>query len=95
MFGDMKKLMEMKKQADILKKELDKSSVEVREGGVKIVLNGSQSFQTIEIEPQLMGLENKVRLEREMVKALNAAIKKSQTIAAEKMRSLMPGLPGF
>ena len=42
MFDQMKKLMELKKQADMLKKELKKLIIEYTEvRGIKIKLNGA------------------------------------------------------
>ena len=58
MLDQVKKLMEMKKQADILKKELEATIIEVTETrGIKLVINGAQIFQSIEIEEGLLGNE--------------------------------------
>ncbi len=91
MLGKMKELMEMKKNADKIKKELDAISVEVEEiRGIKVVLNGSQKFKSIEIDEALFN-ENKEKFERNIVRSVNAAIKASQKVAAKKMQSVMPG----
>jgi len=97
MFDQMKKLMEMKKQADIIKRELDSTEIEVEEvAGIKIKVNGSQRFQTIEIDAQKIKPENKARLEADLLKSLNASMKKSQEAAALKMKNLLPGgFPGL
>ena len=48
MFDKVKKLMEMKKQADILKKELEATMIEVQETrGIKVVVNGAQIFNPL------------------------------------------------
>jgi len=95
-FDKMKDLMEVKKQADRIKKELDASVVEVNEvSGVKIVVNGSQNFQSLEIDEALISAGDKKRLEVDILRSVNAAIKKSQSVAAEKMKAVMPGLPGM
>lgn len=92
MLDKMKQLMEVKRQADMLKRELDAATVEVNEvRGIKIVVTGSQNFQSIDIEPSLLTVENKTRLEADLQRSINAAIRKSQTVAAEKMRNI----PGF
>ncbi len=96
MFNKMKELMEMKKQADRIKKELDASLVEVNEvSGVKIVVNGSQNFKSLEIDEALVSAGDAKRLEKDILRSVNAAIKKSQDLAARKMRAVMPGLPGM
>ena len=97
MLDQVKKLMEMKKQADILKKELEATIIEVQESrGIKIVINGAQIFQSIEIDESLLNAANKNRIQMEILKGLNTAIKRSQQAAANKMKN-MPGfnLPGL
>lgn len=92
MFDKMKNLMEMKKQADKIKKDLEAIVVEVKEfNGIKIVINGAQSFRSIEIDASRLSPEGKNRFEYDLLRSLNTAIKKSQTAAAQKMSSVMPG----
>jgi DNA-binding YbaB/EbfC family protein len=96
MFDKMKQMMEMKKQADRIKKELDGILVDVQEvPGIKIRITGSQVFRSVEIQQELMKSERKDHLERDLLRSLNAAIKKSQTTAAQKMASVMPNIPGM
>ncbi len=97
MFDQMKKLMELKKQADMLKKELEKLVIDYNEvRGIKIKLNGAQIFQNIEIEDNWMDLKQKARFQTELIKAVNMAIRKSQKEAASQMQKI-PGLniPGL
>ena len=96
MFDKMKELMEMKKQADRIKRELDASTIEVNEvKGVKIVVNGSQDFQSLEIDETLVNAGDKGKLEKDLLRSVNAAIRQSQNLAAQKMKAVMPGLPGM
>ena len=96
MFDKMKQLMDMKKQADRIKKELDACSVEVEEvRGIKIKINGSQNFQSIEIDEGQLSANDKNRLESNLLRSVNAAIIKSQNLAASKMKDVMPGFPGM
>jgi DNA-binding protein YbaB len=96
MFDKMKQLMEMKKQAEALKKQLDASSIDVSKvDGIRIRINGSQQFQAIEIGADQLKPENKQRFEADLLKSLNAAIAQSQQLAAQKMKETMPGMPGF
>lgn len=89
--------MEMKRQADQIKKELDALVIEYTDvRNIKVVINGSQDVKSIEIEDALVNPANKKRLETDLTRSLNAAIKKSQTAAAQKMKNLMPGgFPGL
>ena len=97
MFDQVKKLMEMKKQADILKKQLEATIIEVQETrGIKVVVNGAQIFQSIDIEEGLLNASNKNRIQMDLLKNMNTAVKRSQQAAANKMKN-MPGfnLPGM
>ena len=95
MLDKVKQLMEMKKQAEELKRQLDAATVEVNDvPGIKIVITGSQNFRSLEITDEL--LNNRNRLQSDLLRSLNTAIKRSQDLGAQKMRA-MTGLniPGF
>ena len=99
MFDQVKKLMELKKQADTLKKELEKIVIDYNEvRGIKLKLNGAQMFQSLEIEDSWLDPKQRARLQVELVKAINMAIKKSQKEAAAQMQRSgglnIPGLTG-
>ena len=93
MFDKMKQLMDMKKQADRLKKELDAVTLDIAEvKGIKIAITGAQEIRSIEIDEALLTPANKKRLESDLMRSLNAATKKVQQVAAQKMMAAMPGL---
>jgi len=96
MFDKMKQIMEMKKQAQQIKRELDTTNVESTDvQGIKVVINGSQNFQAIEIDENILGVDNKQKLETDLLRSVNAAIKKSQNLAAQRMKSVLSGFPGL
>lgn len=96
MFDKMKQLMEMKKHAERIKRELDSLDVEYADNkGIKIVLNGSQEFKSIEIKDELLNAALKEKFEADLIRCLNAAVKKSQAVAAQKMKDVLPGFPGI
>ena len=96
MFDKMKQLMDLKKQADKIKKELDSSTIEINEvEGIRLIVNGAQNFKYLEIDSSLLNSENKGKIEVDLLKSINAAIDKSQKVAAQKMSAVMPGLPGM
>jgi len=95
MFDKMKQLMEMKKQADRIKRELDTQIVDVQQEGIKIKVNGSQNFQSISISEEYFQEGRKDKLEADLLNSLNSAIAQSQQMAAQKMKESMPGLPGL
>ena len=89
MLDKMKQLMEMKRKAEQLKKELDATTIEVTEiQGIKIIINGSQNFQSIDIDDSLLSLEDKNKVKGELLRSVNTAIKKSQFLATEKMKAM-------
>ena len=97
MFGKVKELMELKKKADQLKKELEATLIEVNEArGIKMVMNGAQIVQSIEIDEGMLTAANKNRIQMDLLKSFNNGVKKSQQAAANKMRNI-PGLnlPGM
>lgn len=96
MFDQMKQMMEMKRQADRIKKELDALIIEANDvSGIDIEITGSQTIRSINIDEDLIKPENKARLEKDLLRSLNAAVKKSQTMAAQKMAGSMPKIPGM
>ena len=97
MLDKVKQMMDLKRQADQLKKELEVIKIEVADvRGIKIVVNGAQSFQSIEIDEALLSPGNKNRVQMDLLRSVNTAVKKSQQQAANKMKN-MPGfnLPGM
>jgi len=97
MIDKIKQLMEVKRQADQIKRELENTTIEVSESsGIKIAINGAQKFQSVEIAESFLNTANKVKLESDLLKSLNAAITKSQNTAAQKMKEMtginIPGL---
>ena len=95
MFDKMKQLMEMKKQAEMLKRELDALVLDVREvSGIRMQINGSQNFKSVEIDDSYFEDGLKGKLESDLLRSINAAVAKSQAEGAKKMKSVIPGFPG-
>lgn len=94
MFDKMKELLDMKKKAEELKRQLETTSFEVSssDGLVKITMNGSQEVQDVRIQGDL----EKDSLEKAIKDAYNRGIKHSQELAAQKMKEItgfnIPGL---
>jgi len=97
MFDKVKEMMEFRKKADRLKKELEATKIEVNEArGIKLVINGAQIVQSIDIDESLLAPGTKNRIQMDLLKSFNNAVKKSQQAAANKMKNI-PGLnlPGM
>jgi len=88
-----KDLYKLQKQAKEIKKELKKIHIEAEADGVVVICNGEQEFMEAKIPEALSGDLN--RISKGFIEAANKAIKKSQTIAAEKMKDVMGGLGGM
>ena len=72
-------------QAMKLKKAVEAETVEVEEGGIKVIASGDQKIKFLSIN----GVENKL-----LVDTVNKALKKSQEAAAKRMKD-MGGLEGL
>lgn len=97
MLDKVKQLWEMQKKMQELKRELEKTTFETSssDGMVKIVMNGSQQVQEVVIPGGLEGVDPS-RLANAVKDAFNRSIKRSQEIAAQKMKEIcglnLPGL---
>lgn len=68
-----------------LKKMIESETVEMEEGGIKVIVSGDQKIKFLSVN----GVENKM-----LVEVINKAMKKSQETAAKKMKD-MGGLDGL
>lgn len=73
-------------QALKLKKAVEAETVEVEENGIKVVASGDQKIKYLSIS----GVENKV-----LVEVINKVMKKSQEVAARKIKEMGVGLEGL
>lgn len=88
--GDLKK---MRDQAMEVQKKLSGIKITVEHKGVTVVMTADQKIVSISGDPSASS--GQVDLEK-VTEAVNEALKQSQKVAAEEMRSLMGGaLPGM
>ncbi len=97
MFDKIKDLYKVQKQAKDIKKKLKNIHIEAESDGIIVTINGEQEVISVKI-PENLSLSTS-KMEEALLKAFNKAIKKSQQIAAENMRSVMgdlgiTGMPG-
>jgi DNA-binding protein YbaB len=88
-----KDLYKLQRQAKQIKGELRNIHIEAESGGVTVTVDGEQVFIEVKVNPEILSDVKKV--EKAFVDASNKAIKKSQLIGAEKMKSVMGGLGGM
>ncbi len=87
MFDKIKDLYNLQKQAKQIKKELSNIHIEAENDGVKVIINGEQEVILVEISAEAP--QDKTELGKAIAKCFNKALKKSQQIAAERMRGVM------
>lgn len=94
MFDQAKGLYKLQKEAKRIKKELSNMHIEASEGGVLVVIDGEQHVVKVEISAEA---KENPKLETILTEVFNKALKKSQEVAAEKMKAIMGnlGLPGM
>lgn len=90
MFDKFKNIYELQKQARLIKKELKNIHIEAEVDGVVVIVDGEQEVVSIQLPETEQ--PNYKKLTESLVKALNKGIKKSQQVAAEKMKPIMGGL---
>jgi DNA-binding protein YbaB len=88
-----KDMYKLQKKAKQVKKELKNIHVEAEADGVTVVVDGEQNFVEVTIAETISG--DVKRIGKGVTVAANKAIKKSQSIAAEKMKAVMGGLKGM
>ena len=99
MFDKMKELYQLQKKARAIQKELRDTEIEATalDEKIKIIFNGEQKIQSLEIDESLFNSQNKRNLEQGLLDAIREGIARSQQIAAEKMKDVagdlnIPGL---
>ncbi|MFH1749305.1 MAG: YbaB/EbfC family nucleoid-associated protein [bacterium] len=99
MFDKMKELYQLQKKARAIQKELKNIEVEATalDDRIRIIFNGEQKIQNLEIDSSLFEESNKKTVEQGLLNAIREGIARSQQIAAEKMKDVagdlnIPGL---
>lgn len=99
LMGLGKQIKQMQKDMVRAQKELEKETLEVTAAGgaITIVITGHQRVKSISILPEAITPDDPQKLEKLLVAAVNNAIERSQTMAAERLQGLTGGLniPGL
>ena len=104
MASNMGKMMKQvqKMQADMMRiqEELKSKTAEGTAGGgvVKVVVNGHQEIQAVEIEPEVVDPDDVEMLQDLILAAVNEALRKCQDMVSKEMGKAtgglnIPGLP--
>lgn len=98
--------LDMVKQAQQLKSQLDKAQKELNntiieadsgKGAVKVTINGQQKILSIKISPKVIDPDKPEQLEQLVLKAITEATNKSQKVASKQLKGLTGGIkiPGL
>lgn len=95
MFDKAKNLYKLQKQAREIKEKLKNTHIEAENEGVSVIINGEQ--EVIEVHISDEAIQDKKKLETNLVNCMNKAVKKSQQIGAELMKDIMGdmNMPGL
>lgn len=83
MFEQVRELNKLRKQAGALKREMEKITVGVTHGRIRIVMRGDQQVERVEID----GEER-----HDLECAFNKAVKESQKKVAKKLSGMVSGM---
>lgn len=100
MGGMMRQLQKMQEDMEKARIELESMTVEESGGGgaVTVVMTGHQRVESITVNPAMLDTSDEEwisDLQDLLTLAVNNAIEKSQTMAAQKMESITGGLGGI
>lgn len=87
-YNKAKELMKLQQEASKIQNELSNIHIEAESDGFVVTIDGQMKCVKVEIEDETL-LKDKDRLEKAAVEAINKGLKKSQEIAAEKMKDVM------
>jgi DNA-binding protein YbaB len=97
-YNKAKELMKLQQEASKIQNELSNIHIEAESNGFVVTIDGQMKAIKVEIEDTGL-LCDKTRLEKAALEAINKGLKKSQEIAADKMKGVMGSmglnLPGM
>lgn len=87
MLDKAKNLYKLQKQAREIKEKLKNTHIEAENEGIAVIINGEQLVVEVRLSDE--SLQDKKKLQNNLVNCMNKAIKKSQEIGAEMMKEVM------
>lgn len=98
MFSKLKQFKDLRSQAKTIQNALAQEIVHADGAGGKLqlIMDGNMQVNGLSIDPELLGVEKKDRLERELKDLFNNGAKKAQMAMAKKAKEMgnlnLPGL---
>ncbi len=90
MFNKLKQIKDLRDKAKRVQTALKDESVEATGawGKIKVKMSGNQEVLEVTIDPELIKVEEKKKIEDGIKEATNSAIKKVQRVMVEKMQKM-------
>ncbi|GIW61931.1 MAG: hypothetical protein KatS3mg089_0783 [Patescibacteria group bacterium] len=85
-FGQLGELKKMRDQALQIQRQLQAEEITIEKKGILVVITGDQKLKEIRTNG---------KSDKDIVEAVNEAIKKSQEVAAKKLQQMTGGLGGL
>jgi DNA-binding protein YbaB len=92
LFDQAKDLYKLQKQAKQIKQQLKNLHIEAEVNGIIVTISGEMEVMDVKIPKEMMSTEKHDQLQKDLLAAINKAMKKAQEVAAEKMRGMMGGM---
>ena len=90
-YKKMQELMKLQQEAQKIQDELSNIHIEAEVDGVVVTVDGQMKIVSVVFEDKGI-IGDEARLSKAIVEATNKGIKKSQEVAADKMRGVMGSL---
>lgn len=89
MLTKLKQFKDLRSQAKTMQSVLSQETAHGNGAGgkVNVVMDGTQKILSLDIDPTLLNVENKKKVEQGVIDALSSATKELQKIMAKKMQS--------
>jgi DNA-binding YbaB/EbfC family protein len=93
----MQQIQKLQEQMLQTQEELGEQTVTVTAGGgvIEVTMDGHQRMQAITIDPEVIDPEDVEMLQDLIIAAVNEALERSQSMAAEQLGALTGGLGGL
>ena len=85
-FGQLGELKKMRDQAMQIQRQLQAEEITIEKKGILVVITGDQKLKEIRTNG---------KSDKDIVEAVNEAVKKSQEVAAKKLQHMTGGLGGL
>jgi nucleoid-associated protein EbfC len=82
----------MREEMTRVQETLAQRTLETAQGGVRVRANGKQQILSVTIDPEVIKVENKEKLEALVMAVVNDALKASQAMVSEEMSRVTSGL---